>query len=193
MPLIWSKLWRLPKLITAFLLCLWLEAGINTVTELSCISNSLFCWWWMILPLSQDNTKSLKFTPHPVFFSLNNAVFCGLCHHQPLQPHTQLRQKPSLLTLPLLHSHFLLRLTHKCSHYLEYIFGAYKSRFFCSVLPTTGSSLPLFFLDYFSITLKLWTVFLEGVWAWDSAWQWITGEKRKINPNTEVHHKLSSM
>lgn len=151
----------------------------------------------MILPLSQDNTKSLKFTPYSVFFSLNNAAFCGLCHHQPLQPHTQLGRKPSLLELLLLqlvHSHFLLRLLpHKWSHYSVYIFGAYKSRFFWSVLPTTGSSLPLCFLDFFSVTLELLTVYREGVWAQDSAWQWITGQKRKIHPNTEVHHKRFSM
>lgn len=66
-PLIWSKFWGLPKLITAFLLCLWQEAGTNITTKLSCISSPFFYWWWMVLPLSQETRKSQKSSPHPLF------------------------------------------------------------------------------------------------------------------------------
>lgn len=109
----------------------------------SCISDSLLYWWWMILPLSQKNLKSIKFSSHPLFFS-------SIMHHvwpvsSSATTHTRLGQKPLLLN-----TSFALASPFTRSQCFEYTPGAHKQIFFLSVLPTTGSS--SHFLSFSSTT-----------------------------------------
>lgn len=141
-PLIWSKFWALPKLITAFLLRLWLEAGINITTELSCISNSLVYWQWMILPLSEENHKSLKFSSHPLFFSLIMQCLWPVSSSATTDSHTAGTEALTALTSLALASPFTFPAITFVSQMLsvfKYTPGACQSRFFFCQYSTSSS------------------------------------------------------